>query len=374
MTDTDKIIEKGHELMGRAQPAMAARFFLKALEQRSEDTSIMDTLADCFLGMGDARSALPLIERSIELAPESSPYKYLYMAQLEEGHESLASFQTAIRVFTKLREENGGDGSSVFNMEVENGNGGKKAVGTNKELAKAYCGIAELYLTDLCDEEDAEQQCESALMTALEHDKDNLDAKQTLASMRISQCNPVEACTVIEGVFDEVFTLVKDAQNKPILDMVSEAEKAENNSNSNNSGERDVPDPAFLLQTCKLMIECAPDKPELAVKALDLLELLLNQSDEDPELWFVMGMGAMACEPKEADQAKEAFERSRALIEKAIERAEEEEEEEADGEGGVEEQWQGYLDLIDQQLSTIDIEEEGQWEDIEDDEEEDDDE
>ena len=85
MSDVDKILEKGHELMSKAQPALAARFFLKALEMRTEDTSIMDVLADCFLGMGDARSALPLIERSIELAPESSPYKYLYMAQLEQG-------------------------------------------------------------------------------------------------------------------------------------------------------------------------------------------------------------------------------------------------------------------------------------------------
>lgn len=377
--EVDKILEKGHELMGKAQPALAARFFLKALEQRSEDTSIMDVLADCFLGMGDARSALPLIERSIELAPESSPYKYLYMAQLEHGQEALASFQTAIRVFAKLRDSSEGDaaglggkseGSTVFGMEVD-GSGEeereRKERNVNKEVAKAYCGIAELYLTDLCDEEDAEQQCENALKSALDVDKGNLDAKQTLASMRISQCNTAEAASIITSVYEEVYGPVRDAQNKPIMDMVTEEASAEKEGTTNDG--KDLPDPAFLLQTCKIMIECAPEDASLATRALDLLELLINQNDEDPELWYVTGMGALGCDPRDSDQAKEAFHKSRALVETAMERAEEEE---GDEEEEQEMDWQSYLDLIDQQLSNLEIEgDEDQWEDVEDDEESD---
>ena len=34
------------------------------------------------------------------------------------------------------------------------------------------------------------------------------------------------------------------------------------------------------------------------------------------------------------------------------------------------EEWQSYLELIDQQLSSIEVEDDDQWEDIEDDEEE----
>lgn len=382
MSDVDKILEKGHELMSKAQPALAARFFLKALEMRTEDTSIMDVLADCFLGMGDARSALPLIERSIELAPESSPYKYLYMAQLEQGQESLASYQTAIRVFCKLRDNRDGtsagvcetsEANTIFRMDVD-GNGAedreRKEQKINREVAKAHCGIAELYLTDLCDEEDAEQQCENALKSALEVDRDNLDAKQTLASLRISQCNMTDASSIIASVFDEVYGPVRDAQNKPIMEMVTE-EASPDNRGASSEG-KELPDPAFLLQTAKLMIECAPEDPGLAAKALDLLELLINQNDEDPELWYVTGMGALGCDPRDTDQAKEAFQKSRALVEATMERAEEEEEEEGGDEEG-EMDWQSYLDLIDQQLSSLEIEgDEDQWEDVEDDEDEDD--
>ena len=364
--DIDKLIEKGNECLNRAQPMLAARFFVKALEQRNTDTGIMDALAECFLGMGDAHKALPLIEKSIELEPESTPYKYLNMAQLEEGQEALMNYQTAIRIFDRMKENNESvtKPTTVFNMEVDNSD---NQINILKELSKAYCGIAELYLTDLCDEENAEQDCESSLKAALKYDENNLDAKQTLASMRISQRNP-EACIIIEGVYDEVYTAYKDNQAKPIITMV-DGKAGDDTSNK----EKDLPDPSFLLQTCKLLIECAQDKPDLATKAMDLLTLLLNENDEDPELWFVMGMGALACQPREKDSAKDAFMKSRALIEKSIERMEEKEglgEDDDDPQMGSEE-WQSYLELIDQQLSTLEIEDdEDQWEDIEEEEEE----
>ena len=93
--------------MNKAQPQLAARFFVKALEQRSQDTGIMDMLADCYLNIGDAHKALPLLEKSIELDPEGSPYKYLNLAQLEEGPEALMCYQTAIRVFERMKREPG---------------------------------------------------------------------------------------------------------------------------------------------------------------------------------------------------------------------------------------------------------------------------
>merc|ERR1712038_476026 len=42
---------------------------------------------------------------------------------------------------------------------------------TRKQLCGAYCSMAELYLTDLCYEPNAEQECERSLTLALELDK-----------------------------------------------------------------------------------------------------------------------------------------------------------------------------------------------------------
>ena len=133
----------------------------------------------------------------------------------------------------------------------------------------------------------------------------------------------------------------------------------------------DVPDSNFLLQTCKLMIDCAHENRSLASKALDLLILLLNENDDDPELWYVVGMGYLNCEPMDRDGAKEAFTKGRASIEKSIERAAE-----AEGEGDDDnaqlmdaEQWKSYVELFDQQLSNLEVEADGQWEDEEEEDE-----
>lgn len=375
--DADKLLEKGIECMNKAQPQLAARFFAKALEQRSQDTAIMDTLAECYLSMGDAHNAVPLLEKSIELDPEGAPYKYLNMAQLEEGPEALACYQAAIRIFERMRENREKvQPSTIFaskeiitegSMDVDDsGEKAKSADTAGAELAKAYCGIAELYLTDLCDEEGAEENCEAALKSALFNEKNNLDARQTFASMRISQCRSEEACTMIQDVYDEVYPLYKENQNKPLVSMGADAKEG----NIERGG--DVPDGGFLLQTCKLMIDCAADKASLASQALDLLELLLNENDEDPELWYVMGMGYLSCDPKDKHGAKDAFTKGRAFIEKSVERADEAENQgdNDDAQQMGAEEWHSYLELFDQQLSALEIDEDDQWEDAEEEEDE----
>ena len=45
-----------------------------------------------------------------------------------------------------------------------------------RQAASAYASIAELYMTDLCDEPNAEQSCEQALQEALKVAAQNVDA------------------------------------------------------------------------------------------------------------------------------------------------------------------------------------------------------
>lgn len=47
-----------------------------------------------------------------------------------------------------------------------------------KQIAKAHCSIGELYLTDLCYEEDAEVKCEEAINLAIAADAKSLDGQQ----------------------------------------------------------------------------------------------------------------------------------------------------------------------------------------------------
>eukprot|EP00349_Pseudokeronopsis_sp_Brazil_P007706 CAMPEP_0202967762 /NCGR_PEP_ID=MMETSP1396-20130829/12760_1 /ASSEMBLY_ACC=CAM_ASM_000872 /TAXON_ID= /ORGANISM="Pseudokeronopsis sp., Strain Brazil" /LENGTH=44 /DNA_ID= /DNA_START= /DNA_END= /DNA_ORIENTATION= len=43
-------------------------------------------------------------------------------------------------------------------------------------MASAYASIAELFMTELCDEDGAEEACEEAVQSALEIDSKNIDA------------------------------------------------------------------------------------------------------------------------------------------------------------------------------------------------------
>lgn len=55
------------------------------------------------------------------------------------------------------------------------------------QMAKAYCSIGEIYLTDLCYEENAEEKCEEAIGRAIAVDKDSMDGQQGVSRILFSQ-------------------------------------------------------------------------------------------------------------------------------------------------------------------------------------------
>ena len=109
---------------------------------------------------------------SLELAPESNPMGWMYLAQMISGKESLTSFTNGIRLMkeqiVKCDEE------TKYNILVN-------------QITKGLVASAELYLTDLCYEDNAESECERLLNEALSMKPNGVEALQSFASMRISQ-------------------------------------------------------------------------------------------------------------------------------------------------------------------------------------------
>lgn len=73
-----------------------------------------------------------------------------------------------------------------------------------RHIGSAYASIADLYMTDLCDEPDAETHCESALDEALKMDKDNVEAHQSMANLRLVRNNTKDAKKHLIVVFQEI--------------------------------------------------------------------------------------------------------------------------------------------------------------------------
>lgn len=88
-----------------------------------------------------------VLARSILAGPEEGADKYLYMAQLHEGRESLGYYEKGLELLQKQLSD-APDGAE----------GGEVAL--KQRLCMAHCSVAELFLTDLCYEEDAESRCQ----------------------------------------------------------------------------------------------------------------------------------------------------------------------------------------------------------------------
>ena len=101
---TDALIEQGNIALSRFEPELALNFFLRAHEMKSDDTNIMDALADIHLQLGNQNDAYQLLLKSTSIAPEVNPHKWLYLAQLQEGCESLSSYEKAAEILNKLIE------------------------------------------------------------------------------------------------------------------------------------------------------------------------------------------------------------------------------------------------------------------------------
>lgn len=309
---------KAHQLNVSMRPDLALESLQSALALDENNANIMEALGECCLSTGDAEQAHTLLQKSIAIDPDSSPYKYLYLAQLVVGADSVACYEKAITILNKYMtgelQPNGEVGNANASNDNNNGtptvfqasassSAPANQVEIKRQIAKAYVGIVEAYMTDLCDEVDAETRCEEAIKLALEVDSESLDAQQALASVRISQCRPDEAATIIEGVYNKIEPKLEYHQNRPILEIAQDAAE------SGDVGEEalDIPSHAFCITTGKLLMECSDVSPILAQHCVNLMSLLLNQDDEDVEVWLMLGLATTIANPDDKDSAKYYF-------------------------------------------------------------------
>jgi len=129
-------------------------------------------------------------------------------------------------------------------------------------------------------EENAEANCELAISQAEQFDPQSIEAAQTKASMRMSQCRPEEARASIVFVATAILAVPFE--------------------------EREVPF-EFCVQTCRILVEL-----QEVERAIQILENLLKEDDENVEVWILLGH-SHAVNGKDA--ALECWERATDLLE-----------------------------------------------------------
>lgn len=259
----EELLIQAATLLHTSQPEealVAARRALNLLQPNATPTAAaspaLNLLGEINVELGDPDAAKDAFQAAIVIDPEGKndgAEKFLWLAQLNEegGAESVRWFQKGIEVLK--REISELEGNLVRKTEVE-----ELIEEKRQKVANSLCGIAEVYMTDLSWEADAEAHCDAAVTEALLFAPNNPEPFQTLASVRISQLRTEEAKSALTQSMD----LWKD------LDP----------------DDPKVPDYSTRISLSRLLMEA-----EMEDEAIEVLERLVGENDGSVEAWYLGG-------------------------------------------------------------------------------------
>ncbi|QPC75624.1 hypothetical protein HYE68_006376 [Fusarium pseudograminearum] len=225
------------------------------------ELSAANLLGTIFIESGDLDEARAAFERAVHLDQDGTvdekigggPEKFLLLAQLsEEG--GLDTVQWYERGATALRKQ------IAVLSELRSPTPEQKTSIQEKQhkLGGVLCAVAEVYMTDLSWEPDAESRCETLITEAMLLAPAAPETWQTVANVRISQNRANEAQTALRRSL-ELW------QNLP-------------------PNHPDVPEFPTRIALARLLMET-----ELEDEALGVLERLVTDDDTSVEAWYLGG-------------------------------------------------------------------------------------
>ncbi|KAJ5983783.1 hypothetical protein N7481_005882 [Penicillium waksmanii] len=219
----------------------------------------VNLLGEINVELGDIDTARECFTRAVELDPNGSisesegggSEKFLWLAQLSEqgGAESVQWFEKGVASLRQVLQSLEGKTSKE---DIENSKEKKT------KLSNALCAVAEIYMTDLSWEEDAEARCDALITEAITVTPDAPEVLQTLASIRISQLRTEDAQAALRkstGIWKDL----------PPEDLT-------------------IPDFAVRISLARLLMEVS-----LEFEALEVLERLILEDDQSVEAWYLGG-------------------------------------------------------------------------------------
>ena len=222
-----------------------------------ENADIRYQLGSICLELGDFQGGFENIRLSLNLEPETTPDRFFAFAQLIPGREAVQVFEHGMKVYAK---------NSLDSSEVK------------RKVSTACCAAAEIFMTDLCDDEDAEIQCNSWLERALATDPTNPEVFRVSADLRMCQEKQHEARELVLRACQlwtaELERLVNPSEDQ-IVELLAE-----------------MPSYESRISAAKILIELGDS--DLLEQAVNLLEQLLKEDDSVLMTWYLLGFALKA--------------------------------------------------------------------------------
>lgn len=210
---------------------------------------------------GEVEEARDYFLRAIKLDEEGTldekigggPEKFLFLAQLSEegGQDSVQWFERGASALRKQIQTL----NDVANKTPEQQAALEEM---QSKLGGVLCAVAEVYMTDLSWETDAEQRCEALITEAMLIAPEYPETWQTVANVRISQERLDEARTALKRSLDLWQDLPPEHPS--------------------------VPEFPTRVSLARLLMET-----EMEEQALSVLERLVTDDDSSVEVWYLGG-------------------------------------------------------------------------------------
>ncbi|AEO54242.1 hypothetical protein MYCTH_2296602 [Thermothelomyces thermophilus ATCC 42464] len=185
-------------------PQTAAKIALAAYEHVGEGGrlagAVLSILGQIHVELGEVDTARAFFAAAVKVDEDGSlpedvgggAEKFLWLAQLSEegGQDSVSWYERGAAV---LRAQIQTLTESLESRPLTRDTQEAVIAEKRKRLAETLCAVAEVYMTDLSWEEDAEQRCEALVTEATMLAPESAETWQTVANVRISQTRTEEA-------------------------------------------------------------------------------------------------------------------------------------------------------------------------------------
>jgi len=255
----DDILNQAERSIEEYNYDMAQKFLQRALEMNSDHPRALEMTASLLLEAGQVEQAKQCLGRAITVLPNQGHAKYFSLAQLFSGQESLDIYKQGILILQDVLSQ----------MDQES----SEAKEARKELSNSFCAVAELYMTDLCDKEEAEAECSRCVEKATEIDQNNPEAWQTRARLHLIKSEYKEA---------------KDTLNKS-LELWLPTYMAVLDNRPQEASNFDPIEVCPLLYTTRLSTARMLIELEEWEKAVNVLDGLVEEDDEIVDPWYLLG-------------------------------------------------------------------------------------
>jgi len=250
----EEILSKAEEFMNEYKYELAQKFCQRALEMDNDNVRALELSGSLLLEMGEIDSARHCYGRAVVVQPDIGHSKYMTLAQLFTGSEAKNIYVKGIEVLTNAITQVDGASSEP-----------EKVSELRRELSTAWVAMSELYMTDLCDEEEAESESQRCIEQAVAADETNPEAHQAMASFLLVKEDVDGARAAISKSISQwlpryVAVLERGGDEECLLDFNTR------------------------LVTAKILIEVEDWNNGAAV-----LEGLIEEDDEVVAAWYLLG-------------------------------------------------------------------------------------